>query len=306
MTSPIHSEWDTLSGEFAEAAEQVGKYVVAIQGGSRIGASGVIWRPGLAITASHNLRRTEDLEAIFFDRSRAKLTLLGRDSGTDIAVLRVDNSGSESAQRTAESKNVRVGQVVLAVGRSRFGDLAASAGIVARLGSEWQSWRGGAIDSLLRPDVTLYAGQAGSALIDSSCQVLGMNTPALARAATITVPSKTIDRVVSEIVEHGGVFRPYLGIAMQPVSVPENLTAKLHGLKKALMIMQVEAESPSSQAGLMLGDLIVDINSRAISGIDDIQRVLRSARRGDVAEIGYVRAGHLASAKVKLGDRRAK
>ena len=304
MASAIQNEWDTLSNQFAEIAEQTGKFIVAVYGGRRVAGSGIVWRPGIVVTASHMLRRTDDVEATLGGESRHKATFLGRDSGTDVAVLRVEKADSAAPELLSDTSKLRVGQLILAVGRSTLGDLAASAGIIARLGAPWQTWRGGKIDLLLRPDVTLYPGQSGSALVDSRGRVLGMNTSALARAATITVPAETIERVVNEIVEHGGVFRPYLGLAMQAVSVPSDLSSKLRiGQNSALMVMQVESESPSSAAGVTLGDLIVSINSQSVSGIEDIQRALSKSKRGDSVELGYVRGGQMASVKVKLADR---
>lgn len=304
-SNPTFKDWDTLSDQFSSVAEQAGKAVVAVHGGNRIGSSGIVWRNDLVVTSSHLLRHKDDLTVSLGDK-RAKASFLGRDSGTDVAVLRLSDSASATPLEHF-SGTLRVGQIVLAVGRSRLGDLAASAGIVARLGSAWQTWRGGQIDSLLRPDVTLYPGQSGSALIDSRGRVLGMNTSALARAATITVPTATIDRVVNEIVEHGGVFRPYLGLAMQPVAIPESLAQKLKTERDStLMVMQVEPGSPSAESGLMLGDLILSVNSQPVTRIDEIQRALRQAKRGDSVELGYARGGQLASAKVKLADRPAR
>ena len=304
MASAIHTEWDTLSNQFAEVAEQSGKFIVAVYGGRRVAGSGIVWRPGIVVTASHMLRRTDDVEITFGGDSRHKATFLGRDPGTDVAVLRLDKHDSAAPEHVSEASTLRLGQLVLAIGRSTSGDLAAVAGIIARLGAPWQTWRGGKIDTLIRPGVTLYPGQSGSALVDSRGRVLGMNTSVLARAATITVPTATIERVISEIVEHGGVFRPYLGLAMQAVSVPTELSSKLKtGQNSALMVMQVEPESPSSEAGITLGDLIVSINSQSVSGIEDVQHTLRKAKRGDSVDLGYVRGGQLASIKVKLADR---
>jgi len=303
MTLAINSAWETLSSQFAEVAEQASKFTVAVYGGRRIAGSGMIWRPAIVVTANHMLRRTDEVE-VTFGQTRHKATVLGRDPGTDIAVLRLDKGDAGAPELVSDSSKLRVGQLVLAVGRSTLGDLAAAAGIIARLGAGWQTWRGGRIDTLLRPDVTLYPGQSGSALIDSRGRVLGMNTSALARAATITVPTATIERVVDEIVEHGGIFRPYLGLAMQAVSVPTDLSSKLKiDQNSALMVMQVEPGSPSAEAGITLGDLIVSINAQFVSGIEDIQRTLSRAKRGDSVDLGHVRGGQLSSLRVKLADR---
>jgi S1-C subfamily serine protease len=298
------SEWDTLSNQFVEVAEKTGQSVVAVHGGRRVSGSGIMWRAGVVVTASHMVRRTEDVEVTFADKSRGKATFVGRDPGTDLAVLRLDNAGAATPAQLSNGTKARVGQLVLAIGRSTLGDLAASAGIVARMGAAWQTWRGGRIDSLLRPDVTLYPGQSGSALVDSRGNVLGINTTVLARASTITVPTVTVERVINEILEHGGVFRAYLGLAMQPVELPAEQASKLRIQRDAaLMIMQVEPASPSAGAGMTLGDLIIGINGQPVSGIDDVQHVLLSARRGDSVELEYARGGQVATVKVKLAER---
>jgi|SRR5690349_21518605 len=303
MTIAVQAQWDTLSAQFAEVAEQAGKFVVAVHGGGRIAASGILWRSGIVVTASHMLRRVGEYEVVLSDKSSKRASLAGRDPGTDLAILRVEGSTSATAQ-FGNAAELRVGQVVMAIGRSTLGDLSASAGVIARLGASWQTWRGGRIDSLLRPDVTLYRGQSGSALVDSRARVLGMNTSALARSATITLPSATVERVLDEILQHGGVFRPYLGLAMQPIAIPPELKAKLKmESETALMVMQVEPSSPSAEAGIMLGDVIVGIAGTSVQGIEHVQSGLSSAKRGDSVEVEYVRGGQLASAKVKLADR---
>ena len=299
-----NSIWNDLSSQFSEVAARAGKSIVAIHGGRRLSASGVLWRMGVVVTASHMLRRTDDLSLTLPDKSRTKTSFAGRDPGTDLAILRIESAPSATPAESGAGARLQVGQIILAVGRSGLGDLAATAGIVARLGEAWQTWRGGQIDSLLRPDVTLYPGQAGSALVDSSGSVLGINTPALARASTITIPAATVNRVVDEILEHGGVFRPYLGLAMQAVALPQDLAGKLKiEQDAALMVMQVEAESPSAKAGITLGDLIVTINEHRSGGIDDIQRTLLRAKRGESVKLTYVRGGQPATATVKLAER---
>src|SRR6202043_834771 len=145
-------------------------------------------------------------------------TLAGADAGTDLAVLRIDPGATKPATTT---QSVSAGELVRAGGRSSLGDISASAGIVARLGSPWRTWRGGQMDRLIRPDLQLYVGQSGSALVNEGRRVLGINSAALARNAVITVPATTIDRVVDAILERGHVPRPFLGAAMQAVPVPE-------------------------------------------------------------------------------------
>lgn len=297
------AEWNTLSNQFAEAAEKAGKAAVAVHGGGRLAASGIVWRAGIVVTAAHMLRRTEEITLLMPDKSESAATFAGRDPGTDLAILKTEAKSGSASSETTSSSAPRVGQWVLAVGRSSLGDLAASAGIIARLGSAWRTWRGGHLDRLIRPDITLYPGQSGGALVDSSGRFLGMNTSALARGAAITVPAATVDRVLDEILAHGHVFRPYLGVAMQPVELPEALISELKINHIGLMVMNVEPGSPSAQAGIMLGDIITGVKGRQISGVEHLQAALRELKRGDSLELSYVRGGKLSTANVKVADR---
>src|SRR5919204_1035394 len=221
-SSVQNQQWLALSQEFANAIEKVSGAIVAVHGGGRLSASGIYWRRGLIVTSSHGIRREEQLSITLPDKSSAEAALVGRDPSTDVALLKVEKT-SLSTVETTSTTELKVGHVVLAVGRSRLGDTAASSGVVARLGDTWRTWRGGEIDQLIRPDITLYRGQAGSALLNARGQVLGMNSEVLARRAAITVPSMTVDRVIAELLEHGHIRRPYLGLAMQPVELPQTI-----------------------------------------------------------------------------------
>ena len=140
--------WSGLSKPIAETIEAVQDSIVTVHGGGRSTASGVVWRPGVIVTVRHGLRRSDSLQAAHHG-DPFPATLAGADAGTDLAVLRVDSSIGKPAESIG-SQPTRVGEVVLAVGRSALGDISASAGIVARLGSGWRTWRGGQMDRLIR------------------------------------------------------------------------------------------------------------------------------------------------------------
>ena len=216
--------WSGLSKSIAETIEAVQDSIVTVHGGGRSTSSGVVWRPGVIVTVRQGLRRSDSLQAAH-QGDPFPATLAGADAGTDLAVLRVDSSVGKPVEAIG-SQPTRVGEVVLAVGRSALGDISASAGIIARLGSGWRTWRGGQMDRLIRADVQLYVGQSGSALVNEGRRVLGINSSALARNAVITIPAATIDRVVDAILERGHVPRPFLGAAMQAVPVPEAQCAR--------------------------------------------------------------------------------
>lgn len=303
-SSMQNQQWLGLSQEFANVVEKVAKSVVAVHGGGRLGASGIHWRPGLIVTASHAIRRDEQLSITLPDQNSVSATLVGRDSSTDVALLKIEKAGGLATVSTTSAADLKVGHLVLAIGRSHLGHTAASSGIVARLGGEWQTWRGGAIDQLLRPDIRLYPGQSGSALVNSQGQVLGMNTSALARMAAITVPAATMDRVVEELLEHGHIRRPYLGLAMQPVAVPDDVSKKLKlESPSALLVVHVEPDGPANKAGVMLGDVILRVQNIATTDLSMVHDALRKLRPGEQAKLTVLRGGEQRDFAIALGDR---
>jgi S1-C subfamily serine protease len=292
--------WSELSRSIAETIEAVQDSIVTVHGGGRSTSSGVVWRPGVVVTVRHGLRRSDSLQ-VAHSGEPTPATLAGSDSGTDLAVLRIDPGATKPA---TNAQSVRVGELVLAVGRSSLGDISASAGIVARLGSAWRTWRGGQVDRLIRPDVQLYVGQSGSALVNEQRQVLGINSAALARNAVITVPAATIDRVVDAILERGHVPRPFLGTAMQAVPVPEAQRAQFgEGVEQALLVLHVEPNAPAASAGILVGDLMLSVDGHPVHSVHDVQHRLSSLKVGDPVAIAVVRGGVKMELRVILADR---
>ncbi len=303
-SSAQDQKWVSLSHELANVIEKLSGSIVAVRGGRRLAASGINWRSGLIVTANHMIRHDAELSVIMPDHGSAPATLAGRDPSTDVAVLKIDDVKRLSPVQTTSTAGLKVGHVVVAVGRSHLGDLAASSGIVARLGGPWTTWRGGEIDQLVRPDITVYPGQSGSALVNSQGQVLGMNTVALARAAAITVPTATVDRVVGELLEHGHIRRPYLGLAMQTVPIPDDVRRQLKlELENGLLVMHVEADGPGAKAGLMLGDLIISIQGKATGNLIKLQGALSGLRTGEQTKLTVIRAGEKRELSATIGDR---
>jgi S1-C subfamily serine protease len=294
--------WSGLSKSISETIEAVQDSIVTVHGGGRSTSSGVVWRPGVVVTVRHGLRRGDSLQVAHGGEPFAA-TLAGADAGTDLAVLRID-AGATKPATTTNAQSVRTGELVLAVGRSSLGDISASAGIVARLGSAWRTWRGGQMDRLIRPDLQLYVGQSGSALVNEGRQVLGINSSALARNAVITVPAATIDRVVDAILERGHVPRPFLGAAMQAVPVPEAQRAHFgEGVVEALLVLHVEPNAPAASGGILVGDLLLSVDGHAVHNVHEVQHRLSNLKVGDPVVIGVVRGGVKMDLKVILADR---
>src|SRR5215472_14878299 len=300
MSSTVNETWEAISKAAGSLAEHAGKAVVAVDAGHRVVASGVHWRPGIVVTASHLTRRADEVNVILPNGHSVRGSVKGRDSTTDLAVVRIDDASALATLPLTASTHI--GELVLAVARSRRGELSASTGIMARSGGPWQTWRGGQIDRLLRPDVRLYPGQSGSALVNGRGELIGINSSVLARESVITLPTETIDRVVGELLERGHISQPYLGIAMQEVPLPQEWRSgadEEHGL----LVMHVASDTPAKQSGIRLGDVIVRVDSSAVRSIRQFHHLLTLKRDGDTLELGIIRGGNAIEARVTLGDR---
>ena len=296
------SVWTQLSSAFADAITEFESSIVSIDGGGRSTASGVVWRPGVIVTTHHGLRLHENIK-IFLAGESLSARLIGKDATTDLAVLGID-SDRLTPVRSANDVVPRAGEVVLSIGRSRLGDISASCGIIARTGGAWRSWRGGAIDGLIRPDIRLYVGQSGSALVNQQRQVLGINSPALARQAVITIPAQTINRVVDAVLELGHVPRPFLGLAMQSIPIPEPAQELFpDGADETLLVTHVEPKSPAAQAGVMVGDVIVSFSDEPVPGLREILHRLRGSRIGDTISLTVSRGGARVDLTLSVADR---
>src|SRR6202167_1512245 len=294
---------ETISNEFAEAAEKVGSSVVAVHARRWMPTTGVEWKRGVVVTVHHGVRRDEDIRVLLDGGHVVSAKLAGRDPSTDIAVLRIEE-GSSGAPDLGDSTNLRLGHLVLALGRTRRGDLVASSGIIGGISGEWRNRRGGQLDQHIRLDLALYPVFAGGPPLNARGEVVGINTRGLGHGRAVTVPVATINRFVDELLEKGHIARPYLGIAMQPVEVPENMRSKLPAeTRVGLLVMHVENGGPAEKAGVLLGDVLFEVGGKTVEYVDAIQDSLATAKVGDVLQIRLIRAGEIKAVSVALGER---
>jgi S1-C subfamily serine protease len=290
-----------LSDDLAEAVTKADPHVVRVQARSRLPASGVVWsQDGVIVTTHHVIERDENIEVGLADGRKVAATFVGRDPSTDLAVLRADADGLPEPA-WAEPDRVRVGHLVLALGRPGSGVLATH-GIVSALGKSWRTRGGGAIDSYLQTDVVMYPGFSGGPLVDSGGDVLGLNTSALMRGVPLVLPAPTVKRVAETLLSHGRIRRGYLGVGAQPVRLPEGLAGET-GQETGLLLVSVEPGSPAESAGLLLGDTIVSVDSQPMRHVDDLLSFLSGDRVGASATVGLVRGGSLEKIGVTVGER---
>jgi S1-C subfamily serine protease len=294
--------WAQLSDDLAGITEAVGQCVVALHSDRSHAASGTLWQPGVIVTANHSARQDE-LTALLPGGAFSKARLKGRDPSTDLAIFKVEDQETTPATR-GDAEQLRVGNFVLALARTRRGNLSASAGIISGLMGAWDTWQGGRIDRFIRPDLTLYRGYSGGPLVNAKGEVVGINTSGLRRGTAVTVPTSTVARVVEELMAKGHIARPYLGVALQAVSLPENLATKLNVQDRhGLVIIHLDDNGPASRAGLMLGDIIVEIAGKAVAQLARVQALFGNQKVGESATVGIIRSGEKKNFSVTLGDR---
>ena len=295
---------NALSHDLAHVVEQVSPSVVAVNARRHLSSSGVYWRDGIIVTAAHTIRRTDEISVILANSQSVVATLAGVDPSTDLAVLKIDNP-ELSPPLFGDTSQLKVGHVVLAVGRGAQRGLNATLGIVGVLSGSWRTWRGGLIDQFIGLDLVLHPGAAGGPLTDSHGRVLGINTLGLSRSMALTIPVSTVNRVVTHLLEKGHMGLGYLGLGMRPIPLPENLKSTLNlSADSGLIVVTVEPDGPGSKAGVLFGDVIVALEGTAVSNIRDLQAFLEPESVGKTIPVSIIRGGKPIEINVTIGERR--
>ena len=290
----------SVSEAMAGLAESAGQSVVRVEGRNRLPASGVIYADGVIVTSHHVVERDDNLRVGLPNGDTVEAELAGRDPGTDLAVLRVAATGITPAA-WVDAGDLRVGNLILALGRPGQ-SVQATLGIVSALGGAWRTGGGGEIDRYLQTDVVMYPGFSGGPLAAADGRLGGINSSALARGVSVTIPAATVARVVDTILAHGRMPRGYLGVGIQPVRLDAALQEQL-GQQTGLMLMSVEAGGPAAEGGLLQGDVVVALDGNAVRQLDDLQALLTGDRVGRRVAVRFVRAGAVQEAAVTVGQK---
>jgi len=304
MENESKNTLDAVSQDLAHAVEQISRSVVSVNARRHLSSSGVYWRDGIIVTAAHTIRRAEDISVILPSGQKVAASLTGADPSTDLAVLKV-NGEEPFAPVFGDTSQLKVGHLVLAIGRGAQRGLNATVGIVGVLSGEWRTWRGGLIDQFIGLDLGLHPGAAGGPLIDSHSRVLGINTSALSRNVALAIPVTTVNRVVEHVLEKGHIGRGYLGLGMQAVSLPEELKNTLNlPADSGLIVISVDPEGPGSKAGVLFGDVIVALEATAVTGVRDLQAFLGPESVGKTIAVSIIRGGKPVEASVTIAERK--
>lgn len=271
-----------LSTQLAHAVELGEPAVVAVHGRPHVPSSGILWRAGVVVTSDHTLQRDEDITVTIEGGGQVPATLAGRDGGTDLAVLRLTGAGDYAA-KTVSDASLKAGNLVLALGRRGKDGVSASFGAVSAVGGPWRTWRGGQIDRFIRPDVNIYPGFSGGALVDVEGRVIGLNTSGLTRGTGVTVPASTVSRVVEELLSRGHVRRGFIGVGLHPVRLPDGA--------RGLIVLSLEPGGPALKAGVMVGDVLLTLDGEAVIDTDAVLSQLGAERIGKTVVAEIVRGG---------------
>ena len=260
--------------------------------------SGIVWRPDAIVASEQSLPRRDEFEVVIAGGAVTTAKVAGRDSSTNIAVLRVQEPLASSSITTSEA---RAGAVVIAIGADGTGGASARLGVVNTAGPEWHSSRGGLIDRRIALDIRLARSEEGGPIFDAAGNCIGMSTFG-PRGQVLVIPPATIDRIVPTLLKDGRVARGWLGVTLQAVAVPDALRETVDQ-SSGLMVMSVVETGPAAQAGIVAGDIILSVDRTSTHRFRKIARYFGSESIGRKAELRVIRSGTVVTVKTTIAER---
>jgi len=292
---------DAYSRAVTSAVEQISPSVVNIEvhqsaGRTRAdeprerrgGGSGFVFAPdGLILTNSHVVHNASRIEVTLSDGRRMPATSIGDDPASDLAVVRINNTRVDEPGLTAaalgDSQQLRVGQLVVAMGNPYGFQSTVTAGVVSALGRSLRSYSGRLIDDVIQTDAALNPGNSGGPLVDSAGRVIGVNTATIlpAQGICFAIGINTAKFVASRLLCDGRIRRSYIGVSAQTVPIHRRVV-RFYDLPKetGVVVLSEEEKSPARLAGVREGDVIIALDGHPVAGVDDLHRVLTDVRVG--------------------------
>lgn len=291
---------DAYSAAVIGAVERVGPAVVRIAAGRGLragGGSGIVIAPdGLVLTNAHVMEDLRDLRVHLTDGTDTGAALVGEDKDTDLALLRT-HAGDLPHARLGSSKDLRQGQLVVAMGNPLGFESTVTAGVVSALGRSLRSRTGRLIEDVIQTDAALNPGNSGGPLVTSAGEVVGINTAVIqgAQGLCFAVASDTAAFVVGRLLRHGRVRRAWIGVAGQTVALPRKL-ARVAGLAvlSGVRVTEVVSDGPAARAGVLAGDMLLALDGSPMGGVDDLVRALTEERIGSKLTLRILRGEGLA------------
>jgi S1-C subfamily serine protease len=271
-----------------------------VEGQRRAASSGVVWSAeGVVVATHHSVDPEEDVPVGLHDGRTVRARVVGRDGGSDLAVLRAEASGLVPL-RWGDASAAKPGHLV--IGLSRPGRSArARLGVVSAVAGEWRTPSGGKLEAYLESDIAPHPGFSGGALLDSGGAALGLNTAGVMRGAPFALTPPTVRRVVEALLARGRMRRGYLGIGTQTIAmIPPH-----DGQTAALIVLSVQPDSPAARAGLLVGDVLLRAGEERLTSPAALLPSLDEDRVGRELSLRIMRAGEERTVTVVVGEREA-
>jgi S1-C subfamily serine protease len=274
--------------------------VVAIRLAHGRHVTGMLWQAGLVVASEQSLPRKDEFELVAPGGAVVTAKLAGRDPSTNIAILRLAEPIAAPAIAAGEAQP---GALALAVGADGSGGASARLGLVNLAGPEWHSSRGGLIDRRIALDLRLAHREEGGPVFDAAGACLGMSTFG-PRGQVIVIPTATIERVVPQLAKAGHIARGWLGVALQPVAVPDALR-ETADQSSGLMVMSVVEGGPAAQAGIVAGDIILSVDGTSTHRLRRIAKLFGADSIGRKADLRLIRSGAVITVQTTIAERQA-
>ena len=290
---------DAYSQAVTRAVDLVGPSVVTVEIGrdtSRRGLGGqgsgfVVAPDGLILTNSHVVHKARIIHVSLSDGRRLPAELIGEDPDTDLAVIRASESGLASLT-LGDSRAIRVGQLVIAIGNPLGFSATVTAGVVSALGRSLRSRSGRLMDDIIQTDAALNPGNSGGPLVNARGEVIGVNTAVIsgAQGLCFAIAANTAQFVVGRLIRDGRIRRSYVGVAGQNTPIARQIV-RFYNLpaSSGILVVTIEPDSPAARSTLREGDIIVALDGHDVSGIDQLHRLLTEERIGKTTTLTVIR-----------------
>jgi S1-C subfamily serine protease len=254
--------------------------------------SGFILTPdGFVLTNSHVVHDASRIEVVLTDGGRYQAELIGDDPDTDLAVVRI-SAPSLVPANLGNSQNVKVGQLVIAIGNPYGFQCTVTTGVISALGRSLRSTSGRLIDNVIQTDAALNPGNSGGPLVNSRSEVVGVNTAMIlpAQGICFAIGINTAKFVAGRLIRDGKIRRGFIGVAGQNVPLPRRVV-RFHNLPvdSGIFVISLEPGSPAQRAGLQEGDIILSYDGQPTAGIDDLHKLLTEGKVGVASPLAVLR-----------------
>jgi S1-C subfamily serine protease len=288
-----------LSNQIADAVAAAAPSVVQVNGGRRP-VSGLVYAADVVLTTLRGVGQHEHVPVRRHDGQVLQGDLAGVDPATQLAVLRVPGLGVTPVVRA--EREPRVGHLALAIARSWSNAVTATAGLVSVIGGPLATGRRRAIDQVIRTSAPMHEGFSGGAFVDTEGRLLGVATAISIRGLGVIIPAATAWTAAAALIEHGSLKRGYLGIAAQPVGVPERQRGD-SGQTQGLLVVSVKPGSPADAAGVLVGDILLALDEHRLASPEELLDLLAGDRVGRVATLQVIRGAGTVAVPVTVAER---